>query len=46
MNKNYVEDFVTILRFQRYAKSSIKTYTSHLSYFLKLIKELPLCNVH
>lgn len=35
MNKNYVEDFATILRLQRYAKSSIKTYTSHLSYFLK-----------
>ncbi|MCD9853408.1 site-specific integrase [Epilithonimonas sp. JDS] len=36
MNKNYVEDFATILRLQRYAKSSVKTYTSHLSYFLKL----------
>lgn len=36
MNKNYVQDFATILRLQRYAKSSIKTYTSHLSYFLKL----------
>lgn len=36
MNKNYVEDFATMLRLQRYAESSIKTYTSHLSYFLKL----------
>lgn len=36
MNKNYIEDFATILRLQRYAKSSIRTYTSHLSYFLKL----------
>lgn len=36
MNKNYVKDFATMLRLQRYAESSIKTYTFHLSYFLKL----------
>ncbi|UQB69972.1 tyrosine-type recombinase/integrase [Epilithonimonas zeae] len=36
MNPNLTEQFVTILRLQRYAERSIKTYTSHLAYFLKV----------
>ena len=36
MNKNYENDFATLLRLQRYSENSIKTYKSHLSYFLKL----------
>ncbi len=36
INQNLTEQFVTILRMQRYADRSIKTYTSHLTYFLKV----------
>ncbi len=40
MNSNYTEQFATILRLQRYANKSIKTYTSHLNYFLKVSSKL------
>ena len=36
MNENLTDQFIVILRMQRYAEKSIKTYASHLSYFLKL----------
>ncbi|MPS72666.1 MAG: recombinase [Chryseobacterium sp.] len=36
INQNLTEQFVTILRMQRYADRSIKTYTFHLTYFLKV----------
>lgn len=36
MNEKLIEQFITILRMQRYADRSVKTYTSHLSYFLRL----------
>lgn len=40
MNSNFIQQFVTILRTQRYADRSIKTYTSHLTYFLKVSSTL------
>lgn len=40
MNSNFIQQFVTILRMQRYADRSIKTYTSHLTYFLKVSSTL------
>lgn len=36
MDKNYAEEFATLLRLQRYSENSIKTYKSHLLYFLRL----------
>ncbi|MCX8524130.1 site-specific integrase [Chryseobacterium formosus] len=36
MNQNLIDQFVTILRIQRYADKSVKTYASHLAYFLRL----------
>lgn len=36
MNQNLIDQFVTILRMQRYADRSVKTYASHLAYFLRL----------
>ena len=42
MNENLTDQFTVILRMQRYAEKSIKTYASHLSYFLKLsVKHKP-----
>lgn len=40
INQNLTEQFVTVLRLQRYADRSIKTYTSHLNYFLKVSSKL------
>lgn len=40
MNLNLTEQFVKILRMQRYADRSIKTYASHLTYFLKISAKL------
>lgn len=40
IKQNITEQFVTILRMQRYADSSIKTYSSHLTYFLKVSSKL------
>ncbi len=40
INQNLTEQFVTILRMQRYADTSIKTYASHLTYFLKVSSKL------
>lgn len=40
INQNLKEQFVTILRMQRYADRSIKTYASHLTYFLKVSSKL------
>lgn len=36
MDENLTDQFIVILRMQRYAEKSIKTYASHLSYFLRL----------
>jgi integrase/recombinase XerD len=40
INQKLTEQFVTILWMQRYADRSIKTYTSHLIYFLKVSSKL------
>lgn len=40
INQNLTEQFVTVLRLQRYADRSIKTYASHLNYFLKVSAKL------
>jgi len=40
MNPNLTEQFVAILRMQRYADRSIKTYASHLTFFLKVSAKL------
>lgn len=36
MNENLIVQFVTTLRIQRYADRSVKTYSSHLTYFLRI----------
>lgn len=40
INQDLTKQFVTILRMQRYADRSIKTYASHLAYFLKVSSKL------
>lgn len=40
INQDLTKQFVIILRMQRYADRSIKTYASHLAYFLKVSSKL------
>ncbi|GAA4149929.1 site-specific integrase [Chryseobacterium ginsenosidimutans] len=40
MNSDLTKQFITVLRMQRYADKSIKTYASHLTYFLRISEKL------
>jgi hypothetical protein len=36
MKNDYLEEYILILKSQRYSENSITVYSSYLSYFLKL----------